>query len=172
MAAGVAYVPEDRAGEGIFPDLSVADNLMAGVRSQHARHGWVSARREQRAVKDLIKEFRIHCGSPRHELATLSGGNQQKVVIARWLHRKPKLLLLDEPSQGVDVLARADIDDSIRRFAADGMSVLVVTSDFNELARVCDRVVLLRRGRIVGEMARSELSEASITAQTYASVGV
>lgn len=171
MRAGLAYVPEDRAGEGIFPDLSVAENLMAGAGSAHSRKGWVAVGQEGKAVEGLIRDFRIRCGGPRHELSTLSGGNQQKVVIARWLYRRPRLLLLDEPSQGVDVLARRDIDDSIRRAAEGGMSVLVVTSDFHELAQVSDRLIILRRGRVVDQLSREQLNEALITERTYGSVG-
>jgi ribose transport system ATP-binding protein len=134
--------------------------------------GWLKLREERRIVLGLIDEFGIRCGSPRHEMSTLSGGNQQKVVIARLMNRKPRLLLLDEPSQGVDVLARSEIDALIRQSASSGMSVIVVTSDFNELARVSDRVVILRSGTIAGELHRDDLSEHSITERTYGTVGV
>jgi ribose transport system ATP-binding protein len=171
LGAGLAYLPEDRLAEAAFPDLSVADNLMAGSEAALAPGGWLKVRQQRKEVVALIDDFRIRCGSPRHEMSTLSGGNQQKVVMARLLRRKPRLLLLDEPTQGVDVLARSDIHEAIKKSAATGMSVLVVTSDFNELARLADRVVILRGGKAADEMKRGELSEHSITERTYGSVG-
>jgi ribose transport system ATP-binding protein len=169
---GIAYVPENRLAEAVFPDLSVSDNVTAAAVGTFSSNGLLDTRAERRAADQLISDFRIRCGSSRHEMSTLSGGNQQKVIIARWLGRKPRILLLDEPSQGVDVLARRDIQEFIKKGAAEGMSVLVVTSDFNELARVADRVVVLRHGAVVAQIQRAQLTEDAITELTYGLVEV
>jgi ribose transport system ATP-binding protein len=163
MAAGVAYVPEDRGGEAAFIDLTLADNLVAASISRY----WKSLHLDHRAMRsdarDSIKRFSIRTSSDRQKMGTLSGGNQQKVVLARWLSRHPTLLLLDEPTQGVDVNARAEIYQLIRQAVGEGCSVLFVTSDFEELAGLADRVVVLVNGRISAELTAPDIEAARLT---------
>ena len=148
MAAGIAYVPEERQADGLLPGESVRHNISAGsagsyFRSLVFRHG------DERAdTKRSIAEFLVRTVNDAQPIDTLSGGNQQKVVLARWLRRRPKLLLLDEPTQGVDVAARAEIYQLIRTATDNGTTVILVASDFEELAHACDRVAVLRGGRI------------------------
>ena len=120
-------------------------------------------RAEAADARQSIKDFSIKAISDRQPFATLSGGNQQKAIVARWLRRRPKLLLLDEPTQGVDVEARAEIYRLTREAVASGTSVIVVTADLEELARVSDRVVVLADGRITGEVRGPDIDPSQLT---------
>jgi ribose transport system ATP-binding protein len=151
MRAGVAYVPEDRARDAAFLALDVSTNLAAATVRRNARLGRLQLGRERAAARDDVARFGIRASSCAAPMQSLSGGNQQKVVLARWLRRATDLLLLDEPTQGVDVGARADIYEVIRAAARGGRAVAVVSSDFEELAGIADRVLVLAGGRIVAE---------------------
>jgi len=147
ILSGVAYVPEDRAGEAAFPDLSIADNLsVTRLRSYWSARG-MNRRREHAVGRGLISDFKVKAAGTTAPFSSMSGGNQQKVVLARWLQRDPSLLLLDEPTQGVDVMSRVDIYATIREAARRGAAVLVASSDASELRALCDRIVILRDGR-------------------------
>lgn len=163
MAAGVAYVPEDRAADGAFGDLSVRHNLSAAVVRRYWSRGRLQHAQERVDARRLVRDFGVKTASVDVPLATLSGGNQQKVVLARWLRRDPSLLLLDEPTQGVDVGARADIYRFIRDAADAGTAVVVVSSDFEELAGLCDRVLVLRDGVIAAEVSGQQLTAHRLT---------
>ena len=152
MRAGIAYVPEDRIGEASFMDLTVAENLAAANVGRYWRGARLRHRAERDDGRELVRSFGVKTASLDAPLASLSGGNQQKVILARWLQRQPRVILLDDPTQGVDVGARAEIYGLIRRAAQDGAGVLMVSSDFDELAEVCDRVLVLVGGRIVDEV--------------------
>jgi ribose transport system ATP-binding protein len=172
MAAGLAYVPEDRHRDAAFAELSVGENLSLTVIPDYWHRGVLNRRRERRDALRLFDSFLIKAESETAPLRSLSGGNQQKVVLARWLRRSPRLLLLDEPTQGVDVGARAEIYELVHRAAAAGAAALVASSDFEELARVCDRVVVLRKGRAVAEAAGEELDAERIARLANAEVVV
>ncbi len=151
MRAGIALVPEERLHDAAFPDLSLRENLSAA----RIMHYWSRLRldhhRESADAQRIMAQLPIRATSDRQPIGTLSGGNQQKAVLSRWLQRDPEVLLLDEPTQGVDVGARAEIYSTVRQCAHRGAAVVVVTSDFEELAHVCDRVVVLSGGRVVAE---------------------
>jgi ribose transport system ATP-binding protein len=158
MRRRVAYVPPDRAARAVFPELSVGENLtIASIRDYSAR-GRLRLDAERRDVASEIGDYGIVARAPDAPIADLSGGNQQKVVIARWLRRRPRLLLLDEPTQGVDVGARSDLWDLIHAVAGEGSGVLVASSDVEELALACHRVVVMRRGRSVDQIAGDALT--------------
>ncbi len=167
MRAGLAYVPEDRSGEAAFGDLSVAENLTAAVVDRYWRGMRLRHRAAESDARAGIKAFLIQASSERQDLDTLSGGNQQKVILARWLMRKPKVLLLDEPTQGVDVSARAEIYNLVRQAVAAGCSAVVVTSDFEELSHVSDRVIVLNQGRITAELRPPDVSPSRLTELAY-----
>jgi ribose transport system ATP-binding protein len=167
IARGIGFVPEDRKNDAVFNDLSIRENLVAAALP--AFFGWsgMSKKRETEESARARKDFGIKSPDLENPISSLSGGNQQKAVLARWLRLKPALLLLDEPTQGVDIGARADIYAIIRRAVEEGASVLLVASDFDELARVSDRVIVLRDGRVAAEVKPPELDQHVLTQLAY-----
>ncbi len=155
IARGIAYVPEDRRAAGFF-DLSVSANIAAADVARYWRGGRLHHRDERKDTARLMDSFLIKAASPDAPLASLSGGNQQKVLLARWLRHQPRVLLLDEPTQGVDVGARLEIHSLLRKAAANGTAVLVASSDFEELCEVCDRIFVLRGGHTITQLAARE----------------
>jgi ribose transport system ATP-binding protein len=156
MRNGIAYVPEDRQRDAAFALLAVELNLAAAQFTDTAKRGWLDRRGERARAAGDVRALSIRTSSVSTPFGALSGGNQQKVVLGRWLRRRPRLLLLDEPTQGVDVGARADIYALIRAAAADGTGVVVVSSDFDELAGLCDRVLVMAKGRVVAERSHPD----------------
>ncbi|GAC1445507.1 MAG: sugar ABC transporter ATP-binding protein [Mycobacteriales bacterium] len=148
MAAGIAYVPEERQADALLPGESVRHNLSAGSAVSYFRRLLFHHGEERADSRRSLSQFLVRVVSDTQPVETLSGGNQQKVVLARWLRRRPAVLLLDEPTQGVDVAARAEIYELVRRATTAGTSVLLVASETEELAHACDRVAVLRGGRI------------------------
>jgi ribose transport system ATP-binding protein len=148
MKAGVAYVPEDRQADAVLNGCSVRQNLSAGQSSTYFHRLMWRHRQERADSARSISDFLIRVAGDQRPIETLSGGNQQKVILARWLRRHPKVLLLDEPTQGVDVGARAEIYQLVRKATAAGTSVILVVSEPEELAHASDRVAILRGGRI------------------------
>lgn len=145
---GVAYVPADRNREGSFRELDVGENLAITALRQYYRGGRLRKAVIQGDGRDLLDRFDVVPRDPGRLMATLSGGNQQRVVLARWMRLAPGVILLDEPTQGVDVRSRSAIHQMIRRNAAAGAAVLVASSDLDELAAVCDRIVIMSRGQL------------------------
>jgi ribose transport system ATP-binding protein len=168
MRAGIAYIPEDRTADAAFAELSVKENLSITALRKFWRRGRLHPGRERANARELMSTFRVRAASEDAPLASLSGGNQQKVILARWLQRKPRVLLLDEPTQGVDVGSRAEIHGIVRDIVDQGAGALIVSSDFSELAAVCDRAIVLRRGRVVAEVPGSELNEDVLNSVVYA----
>jgi ribose transport system ATP-binding protein len=162
MDAGLAFVPENRS-DSAFLEMDLRENLSAADLPKYWHRFVLHQRREAEDARRSIAEFSIKAISEYQPFATLSGGNQQKAVVARWLRRKPRLLLLDEPTQGVDVEARGEIYRLVRNAVAAGTSVIVVTSDFEELARVADRVLVLAQGRIAAELRPPHIDASRIT---------
>ncbi len=162
MSRGIAYVPEDRVSDSSFATLDVLENLGMASVARYFRRGRLRHRDESRDGDSLVSSFLIKTQGTEALMSSLSGGNQQKVVLARWLRRKPQVLLLDEPTQGVDVGARFEIWEFVRRATREGTAVLVVSSDYEELAGVCDRVLIIRSGRIVAEASGTELTDKNL----------
>lgn len=166
MALGIAHIPENRALDAAFHDLPLWANIsMANVTDYWS--GFIRSRRMKADAAEAMAEYSVKATNEKALLSTLSGGNQQKVILARWLRRKPRLMLLDEPTQGVDVGARAEIYGSIKGAVEEGAAAIVVASDLEELAHVCDRVVALRAGRVVTEMTSKELTAERLTQAAY-----
>lgn len=161
-AAGVAFLSGDRKQESLFQALTIRENLTAGVLSKLAVAGWVRPRGESRFVRRQIDEFGIRLGSPSHLPSSLSGGNQQKIAISKVLATGPKVLLIDEPTQGVDVRSRMDIYRMLRACAEAGNAVVVVSSDASELAGIADEILVMSRGRIIERMPGLGATEESI----------
>jgi ribose transport system ATP-binding protein len=171
MRAGIALVPEDRAGDAAFTDLTLAANVSMANISDYWKSGVVRERRMRRDARRLMAEHLVKFSAADAPLQTLSGGNQQKVILARWLRRRPRLMLLDEPTQGVDVGARTEIYGLVRRAVADGASAIVVASDVEELGHVCDRVLFLAHGEIAGELGAGALRPEHLIHKIFQTAG-
>lgn len=159
---GIAYVPEERRTEGVLIGMSIEDNLTLPTRSRTARMGFGQTSVRRGAADDVVGALRVRARNRRQLVASLSGGNQQKVAFGKWLLSKPAVLVLDEPTRGVDVGAKAEIHALIRAEADRGAAVLVVSSDLPELLSLSDRILVVRDGRIAGELAGDEATESSV----------
>ncbi|MBC7692920.1 MAG: sugar ABC transporter ATP-binding protein [Methylotenera sp.] len=162
VQAGFALIPEDRKTQGIFPDLSIRENLILAFQ---AKKGWfktLDLKAQYALVEHYIKAIGIVAASPEQAIKTLSGGNQQKVILARWLASQPQLLILDEPTRGIDVGAKAEIQKLIVSLCQQGMAVLFISSELEEVVRVSERVVVLKDHRKIGELKGTEISEHAI----------
>jgi ABC-type sugar transport system ATPase subunit len=159
---GVAFVPAERKLHGLVLDMSVRDNLMMASTALVPRLSYPNPAREQAAVASVVSDLGIRTHSPRAPVSTLSGGNQQKVVLGKWLTTEPKVLLLDEPTRGVDVGAKAEIYRLLREAANRGIGILLSSSENPELLALCDRIVVMFRGRVAAVLGRDEASEPRI----------
>ena len=162
IARGVGFASEDRKLEGIIPDMSVAENLTLALLPQLTRAGVVDATKQRAVVENFIRSLGIKCASPDQPIRELSGGNQQKVLLARWLAMSPALLLLDEPTRGIDVGAKAEIQRIIKQLAEDGLGVLMISSELEEVIEGSDRIFVLREGRNVAELSHDQATEAAV----------
>ena len=149
IAAGLAYVPEDRRRHGVILEMPIVQNMTMAVHGRLFPGGWLRAGPERALAAEFIGELGIKAAGPDAPGASLSGGNQQKVALARWLATKPRVLILDEPTQGVDVGAKGEIHRIIRQLAADGLAVLLISSDLPEVLALSDRLGVMRGGRLV-----------------------
>jgi galactofuranose transport system ATP-binding protein len=162
--SGLGFVTEDRKLEGIVPDLSVAENLTLAILPRISGRGVIDEGKQREIVDRFIKDLGIKCSGPGQKIRELSGGNQQKVLLARWLAMNPDILILDEPTRGIDVGAKGEIQRLIRSLADSGLSVLMISSELEEIAEGADRVIVLREGRTVAELAGGEITEVRILA--------
>ncbi|WP_409013408.1 sugar ABC transporter ATP-binding protein [Deinococcus sp.] len=162
IRAGVGFCSEDRKGEGIIPDLSVRENLTLALLPQLARAGVVDTARQAQIVDDFIDRLGIKTSDPEHPIRELSGGNQQKVMLARWLATQPRLLILDEPTRGIDVGAKAEIQRMIGELAQGGLGVLMISSEIEELLEGCHAVTVLLDGQSVARLEGADLNEGAL----------
>jgi ABC-type sugar transport system ATPase subunit len=169
IQAGVGLLPEDRRRQALVAQLSVGTNTTLAVLDLIAPRWVILKERESKIIKEAQSSLAIKMVSPAVRVSTLSGGNQQKVVLARWLARKPSLLVLDEPTKGVDIGAKAEISQIIVRLVAQGTAILLVSSELPEVLGLSDRVLVMRSGRIAGEISRGSLSQELI--MKYATTG-
>ena len=148
VAHGIAYVPEDRRRHGVILEMPIAANMTMAIHHRLFRGAWLRFGAERSLALDYIRKLAVKATGPEARGGSLSGGNQQKVALARWLATKPKLLILDEPTQGVDVGAKSEIHKIIRRLAKDGVAVLMISSDLPEVLGMSDRIAVMRGGTI------------------------
>ncbi|HEY8285741.1 MAG TPA: sugar ABC transporter ATP-binding protein [Chloroflexota bacterium] len=160
--AGIGMVPEDRKEAGLFLDMSIAANIASTNLDQVSHTGIVSRRRAEQLAASYVRDLHIVAAGVDQQVVYLSGGNQQKVLLAKWFAQRPRLLIVDEPTKGVDVGARADIYEVLRGLAARGTALLVVSSDLPEVLALAQRIVVLCEGRTVGELDASEASEMAV----------
>ncbi|MGO4832009.1 sugar ABC transporter ATP-binding protein, partial [Rhizobiaceae sp. 2RAB30] len=169
IAAGISYVPEDRQEQGAILSLSIRENLTLASLARHVRGLFLSRSSEQAETRRLGKRLSIKAANWEQKLAELSGGNQQKVVIAKWLATHPTVIVLDEPTKGIDVGSKAAVHDFIGELAGDGLAVILITSELPEVMGLADRVLVMKEGRVVDEFRRGQWSaEAIVGAATGA----
>jgi ribose transport system ATP-binding protein len=161
---GFAYVPEERKAQGLFLNHPVRTNISLPRLPRLSRNGWISENQERMYSEHKIEEFNVKCPSDTINIMNLSGGNQQKAILARWIGTDPSVLMLDEPTRGIDVSAKADIHRQIKRLAAEGMTVILISSDIVELIALSHRILVLREGMKVGEVSRADATQQKILA--------
>ena len=165
--AGIGLVPEDRKTQGLCLTQSLRTNLTLATLPAFARFGWIDRRREAAAAEDVRGRFAIRSTSIDQRVDELSGGNQQKALLGRWLLRDPDVLLIDEPTRGIDVGAKRAVHAALRDLAARGKALIVVSSELPELMALCDRIAVLSDGRLVATFERRDFDEAAITAAAF-----
>jgi ribose transport system ATP-binding protein len=162
IRAGFGLCSEDRKADGIIPWMSVRENLTLAALPTLSKHGIVDPAKQSEIVDRFIARLGIKTAGPEQKIRELSGGNQQKVLLARWLCLNPRLLLLDEPTRGIDVGAKAEIQGLIDELADGGLGVLMISSEIEEIVEGSDRVVVLRDGRTVAEFDRAAISQDAV----------
>jgi ribose transport system ATP-binding protein len=160
--AGIAFLSEDRKAEGIIPEWSVRENLTLAALPALTKMGVVSRAKQNEIVDKFIKRLGIKTSSPEQKIRELSGGNQQKVLLARWLCKNPKFMIMDEPTRGIDIGAKGEIQKLVNELASEGLGVLMISSELEELVEGSSRVVVMRDGELVAELPRSRISQDAI----------
>ena len=159
---GIAYVTEDRKQEGLVLEMSIAHNITLSSMKELSRGVFVRQSEERRIVKEQIEKLRIKLNSPRQMVKSLSGGNQQKVVLAKWMMKNPKLLILDEPTRGIDIGAKSEIYKLMCEYVEKGNSIIMISSEMPEVMGMADRILVLSNGKMGGELNKSEFSQEHI----------
>ena len=162
ISKGLAFCSEDRKTEGIFPAMSVLDNLTMSILDKTSRFSVINRKKQLEVTEEYIRKMAIKTPSPSTPIKSLSGGNQQKVILSRWLATHPDLIILDEPTRGIDVGAKGEIEKLIQQISEEGISVLYISSELDELVRGCDRVIVLRDGKNISEFVREDISSEQI----------
>src|SRR5205823_14510548 len=158
----MGMVPSDRKGEGVFQRMSLERNLLAAALNRITRMGLVQPRAGRRLGQELVRALGIRAAGLDQVIVRLSGGNQQKAVLARWVATHPHVLIVDEPTQGIDVGAKAEVHRLLRQLAGDGMAVLMVSSDLPELLGMCDRIAVMAAGKLRAVVAAQSATEEEI----------
>jgi ABC-type sugar transport system ATPase subunit len=167
LDAGIAYVPRNRRDEALFPTLSVLENFGIATTGEDQRAGLVNRRSTARRFRGFVDSLKIRAARPGNAITTLSGGNQQKVIIARWLALRPGILLLNDPTRGVDVAAKSDIYAVLADAAAEGVTIIMLTTELIELVELMDRVLVFREGELFRELARDEVTRTNLVASYF-----
>jgi rhamnose transport system ATP-binding protein len=167
IASGIAYVPEDRQVQGAVLPFGIRENTTLASIARHATNGLLSRESEQKVTRELGGRLSVKAANWEQRLNELSGGNQQKVVIAKWLATNPKILILDEPTKGIDIGSKAAVHEFMGELAAEGLAVILVSSELPEIMGMADRIMVMHEGRIVKSFARGEANaEEIVTAAT------
>jgi len=159
---GIAYLPRNRKENAIIKDMNIIENASIATWSKFSKRGIINAKKHEETFEEQKRALRLKMGNFTDSITSLSGGNQQKVVLAKWLASDPKLLILDNPTQGVDVGAKEDIYDIILQLAGSDIAIVVLSSEASEIIRVCDRALVMYHGVIQGEVAGEEMNEQNI----------
>lgn len=162
MRHGLAYVPEDRRQQGLVMDFSIAANMTLPILQQFSPFGIVNWQRERSVAADYSQQLRVRSAGIEQLVKALSGGNQQKVVLAKWLITEPKILLLDEPTRGVDIGAKAEVHRIISELASKGLAIILISSELPEVLAMSDRILVMHEGRVTGLFGRSEATQENV----------
>jgi ABC-type sugar transport system ATPase subunit len=164
---GIAMVPADRHRNGVHINQSVADNITFLDVRKYWRQGWLRNRERILSARPLMDEYDVRPRDPKRSIALLSGGNQQKAVLAKWMHREPQVLILDEPAHGIDIGAKSQVFSLVEDAARSGTAVIIISEEFEDLARLCDRVLVMRDGRIAAELEGNAKTRRRISELVY-----
>jgi rhamnose transport system ATP-binding protein len=164
LRRGLAYLPEDRLTQGLIQPLSISTNASLAVLPQLTPAGFLRPRAERTLARRFMEQLRIRAFGPSQIVRSLSGGNQQKVVLSKWLAAEPRILILDEPTHGVDVGTKADVHRTISHLAGQGLSILLISSELPEILGMSDRVLVMREGRLVAEISREDATQERVVA--------
>lgn len=159
---GIGFITEDRQGEGIVPPLSVAENLGLAALADNSRLGWVNRGKQRQQAEEMIEGLNIRTPGPEQEIRYLSGGNQQKAVIGKWLLADSKVLIMDEPTRGIDVGAKVEIYELMNDLTANGAGILMISSELPEVLGMSDRILVMSQGRITGELSAEEATQENV----------
>jgi ribose transport system ATP-binding protein len=169
IALGIALIPEDRLRQGVVLEHSVADNISLSVFDRISNRGWISQQKWSDLAAEKIKSLKVKTASAAAAVRTLSGGNQQKVVLAKWLASNPRIVIFDEPTAGIDIGSKSEIIQLIRELASEGKAILVISSELNELLAACDRILVMSDGRLLRDMRRDAFEEPTAGTHTVSS---
>jgi rhamnose transport system ATP-binding protein len=169
---GLAYVPEDRQLHGLIPAMSLTPNISLPTLHQHARAGWLQDKSERRSAYDAALQMEVRANNIWQLARELSGGNQQKVVLAKWLSTKPRILILDEPTRGIDVGTKAAVHGLMSNLAAEGMAILMISSELPEILGMSDRIIVMREGYVTGHFSRAEATQEKIISAATQEVAI
>jgi rhamnose transport system ATP-binding protein len=164
MAAGIGFVPEDRRQQGLVMTQSIARNVTLASLRRLGRFGFIAAASERRFARDWTARLQVKYGRLGDPMTSLSGGNQQKVVLAKWLGRKPSVLIVDEPTRGIDVGTKAEVHRLLEELAGQGVAILVISSELPEVLRLANRILVMREGRLAAEFEHADANEETIVA--------
>jgi rhamnose transport system ATP-binding protein len=159
---GLAYVPEDRQLQGLIPAMHIISNISLPMLNQYARMGWLQDKSELKSSYEAARQMEVRANNIWQLTRELSGGNQQKVVLAKWLSTKPHILILDEPTRGIDVGTKAAVHELMSKLAAEGMAILMISSELPEILGMSDRIIVMREGHVTGQYARAEATQEKI----------
>ncbi len=160
---GIGYITEDRKNEGIIKNLNIKNNITLGKLNNFSKLGFIIKKLENTAVKNVVKDVDLKFTNLQQLITQLSGGNQQKVIVAKWLISKNiKILIMDEPTRGIDVGAKYEIYHLISKLCSKGISIIMISSELQEIIGICNRVLVMRKGEIMGELLKDNLTEKNL----------
>jgi rhamnose transport system ATP-binding protein len=164
MRLGIAYVPEDRGSQGLIREMRIRENISLSILKLLSKFSFINRQAEATLAEDSIDQFSIRAYSTEQVVGKLSGGNQQKIVISKWLATNPRVLIMDEPTRGIDVGAKSEIHRLMSQLAREGLAILMISSELPEILGMSDRVLVMRGGKIVAEYPRHEATQEKIAA--------
>jgi ABC-type sugar transport system ATPase subunit len=159
IALGLAYVPEDRQLHGLIPPMNIMANISLPLLGKYARAGWLQEKTERSSALSAAREIEVRATSIWQKARELSGGNQQKVVLAKWLSTRPRILILDEPTRGIDVGTKAAVHALMSKLASEGMAILMISSELPEVLGMSDRILVMHEGQMTGQFSRAEATQ-------------